>query len=134
MQKIFTLKIAGMAGQGIKSSGILYARFANRSGKHIYNYIEYPSVIRGGHNVMQINISDEEVMGPSSKTDFASVVCDSRFTRSVRFSVFPGITVDTRSGSKKDCFDFSAPPWPTRMLGESMANGSQPQRFICSTI
>jgi len=70
MQKIFTLKIAGMAGQGIKSSGILYARFANRSGCHIYNYIEYPSVIRGGHNVMQINISSEEVMGPSNKTDF----------------------------------------------------------------
>jgi len=70
MQKIFTLKIAGMAGQGIKSAGILYARFANRSGRFIYNYIEYPSIIRGGHNVMQINISDEEVTGPSSKTDF----------------------------------------------------------------
>ncbi|MFC1755859.1 2-oxoacid:acceptor oxidoreductase subunit alpha [Patescibacteria group bacterium] len=70
MQKIFTVKIAGMAGQGIKSAGIMYARFANRSGLHIYNYIEYPSIIRGGHNVMQINISNEEVTGPSNKTDF----------------------------------------------------------------
>ncbi len=69
-QKIFSLKIAGMAGQGIKSSGILYARFANRSGSYIYNYIEYPSIIRGGHNVMQINMSREPVLGPSNKTDF----------------------------------------------------------------
>ena len=59
-----------MAGQGIKSSGILFARFANRSGYNIYNFIEYPSVIRGGHNVMQINVSKEEVSGPSRKTDF----------------------------------------------------------------
>jgi 2-oxoglutarate ferredoxin oxidoreductase subunit alpha len=70
MEEIFTLKIAGQAGQGIKSSGITFAKFASRSGYHIYNYIEYPSIIRGGHNVMQINISTEEVMGPSSKIDF----------------------------------------------------------------
>ena len=67
--KVFTLKIGGMAGQGIKSAGIMYARFANRSGFHIYNYIEYPSIIRGGHNVMQINISHDDVLGPSDKTD-----------------------------------------------------------------
>jgi len=66
MQEVFTLKIAGMAGQGIKSSGILFAKFANRFGCHIYNYIEYPSIIRGGHNVMQINISREEVTGGGS--------------------------------------------------------------------
>jgi 2-oxoglutarate ferredoxin oxidoreductase subunit alpha len=68
-QKILRLKIAGQAGQGVKSAGLLFARFASRSGYHIFNYIEYPSLIRGGHNVMQINISDEEVIGPSSKTD-----------------------------------------------------------------
>lgn len=68
-QDIFTLKLAGEAGQGIKSAGILFARFVNRSGYNIYNYIEYPSIIRGGHNVMQINISEEPVLGPSNKTD-----------------------------------------------------------------
>ena len=78
-QDIFTLKLAGMAGQGIKSAGIMYARFANRSGCYIYNYIEYPSIIRGGHNVMQINISREEVQGPSNKTtgSFRRSSCDS---------------------------------------------------------
>lgn len=68
LNNVYTFKIAGMAGQGIKSSGITFARFAGRSGYYIYNYIEYPSIIRGGHNVMQINISNEEITGPSNTT------------------------------------------------------------------
>ena len=35
---VFKLKIAGQAGQGIKSSGLTFARFATRSGFNIYNY------------------------------------------------------------------------------------------------
>lgn len=66
---IFTIKIGGQAGQGIKSTGVLFSKFASRSGYYIYNYIEYPSIIRGGHNVMQINVSNEEVTGPTKKTD-----------------------------------------------------------------
>jgi 2-oxoglutarate ferredoxin oxidoreductase subunit alpha len=66
-KKVFTVKLAGMAGQGIKSAGLLFGRFATRSGYHVFNYIEYPSLIRGGHNVMQINVSSEEVTGPSYK-------------------------------------------------------------------
>ncbi|MBN1162594.1 2-oxoacid:acceptor oxidoreductase subunit alpha [Patescibacteria group bacterium] len=69
-QEVLTIKIAGQAGQGIKSSGILLAKFAKRSGYNVFNYIEYPSIIRGGHNVMQINISLDEVTGPSYKIDF----------------------------------------------------------------
>jgi 2-oxoglutarate ferredoxin oxidoreductase subunit alpha len=68
-QKILRLKIAGQAGQGVKSAGLMFARFASRSGYNIFNYIEYPSIIRGGHNVMQISISEKEVQGPSNTTD-----------------------------------------------------------------
>ncbi len=68
--EILSIKIGGQAGQGIKSSGFLFAKFAVRSGYNIYNYIEYPSLIRGGHSVIQINISQEEVTGPNLKTDF----------------------------------------------------------------
>jgi len=69
-QKITTIKMGGEAGQGIKSAGQMFAKVATRSGYQVYTYIEYPSLIRGGHNVMQINISEEEVLGPSEKTDF----------------------------------------------------------------
>lgn len=68
-QEFFSLKIGGQAGQGIKSAGLMFAKLATRSGYHIYTYTEYPSLIRGGHNVMQICISEEEVTGPSTRTD-----------------------------------------------------------------
>ena len=69
MSDVLKVKIGGQAGQGIKSSGLLFAKFASRSGFFVYNYTEFPSIIRGGHNVMQINVSKEKVTGPSLKTN-----------------------------------------------------------------
>lgn len=69
MAEKYSIKIGGAAGQGIKSAGLMLAKIATRSGFNIYTYTEYPSLIRGGHNVMQILISAEEVMAPSIKTD-----------------------------------------------------------------
>lgn len=69
-QNLFTIKLGGQAGQGIKSAGLMLAKIAARSGYHTYDYTEYPSLIRGGHNVMQISVSKEEVTGPIKKTDF----------------------------------------------------------------
>lgn len=68
-QEFISLKIGGYAGQGIKSAGLMFAKLATRSGYHIYTYTEYPSLIRGGHNAMQICISEEEVTAPSIRTD-----------------------------------------------------------------
>ncbi len=69
LKNIFSLKIGGAAGQGVKSAGLTLAKIATRSGYHIYTYTEYPSLIRGGHNVMQINICPDEVIAPQSQTD-----------------------------------------------------------------
>ena len=69
-ENIFRIKIAGQAGQGIKSAGLILAKFLTRQGLNIYNYIEYPSLIRGGHNVVHINFSTKKVFGPSNQTDF----------------------------------------------------------------
>lgn len=65
----FSIKIGGAAGQGIKSAGLTLSKLATRSGYHIYSYTEYPSLIRGGHNVMQIIVSEEAVFAPSKNTD-----------------------------------------------------------------
>jgi 2-oxoglutarate/2-oxoacid ferredoxin oxidoreductase subunit alpha len=70
IKSVFSVKIGGEAGQGIKSTGLMLAKFATRAGFNIYNYIEYPSLIRGGHNVMQVNVSTEVVTGPFLKCDF----------------------------------------------------------------
>ncbi len=68
--KVYSIKIGGMAGQGIKSAGLNFAKVAARSGYNIYNYIEYPSLIRGGHNVMQTTFSLDEVHSQIQSVDF----------------------------------------------------------------
>ena len=57
--KPFTFKIGGEAGFGIMSSGLAFSKLATRSGYFIFDYAEYPSIIRGGHNVMQVTVADK---------------------------------------------------------------------------
>lgn len=59
-----------MAGQGIKSTGLNFSKIAARSGYNIKNYIEYPSLIRGGHNAMQITFSLDKVFSQIKTIDF----------------------------------------------------------------
>ena len=67
--QIISLKIGGPAGTGVKSIGLLFAKLAARSGYQIYNHIEFPSLVRGGHNVMQVNFSTREVAAPRKTSD-----------------------------------------------------------------
>ena len=54
---------------GIKSIGLMLAKIASRSGYQICDNTEYPSLIRGGHNVTQVNFSIEEVTAPRLNSD-----------------------------------------------------------------
>jgi 2-oxoglutarate/2-oxoacid ferredoxin oxidoreductase subunit alpha len=67
---IFTLTIGGQAGQGIKAIGLLLAKIATRLGKNVYTYSEYPSLIKGGHNLTQVSISKESVTAPRKTSEF----------------------------------------------------------------
>ena len=58
---MFTCVIGGEAGFGIMSAGSAIAKLAVRSGYHTFDYSEYPSIVRGGHNVMYITIDDKPV-------------------------------------------------------------------------
>ncbi len=69
MNKKLSIKIAGEAGFGIKSSGMMLARIFMRSGYHTFENLEYPSLIRGGHNTFQLDISDEEVGSNTENID-----------------------------------------------------------------
>ncbi len=64
-----TVKIGGEAGFGIMTTGLLMGKIATRSGYHAFEYPEYPSLIRGGHNVIEIRISDEDVFSQEKKVD-----------------------------------------------------------------
>ena len=61
--------IGGKAGQGInKVSGIVSKILINQ-GYFIFNYRDYPSIIRGGHNFNVLSISDKEISSHESKID-----------------------------------------------------------------
>jgi len=51
-----TIKIGGEAGFGIKVAGATLARIFSRAGYQLYDYTEYPSLIRGGHNAYELTI------------------------------------------------------------------------------
>jgi 2-oxoglutarate ferredoxin oxidoreductase subunit alpha len=69
-QEIFSLTIGGAAGQGVKAAGLMLAKIAARLGKHVYTYSEYPSLIKGGHNLTQVSISKESVTAPRKTNEF----------------------------------------------------------------
>ncbi len=66
----FNFRIAGEAGYGIASAGLVLAKIALRSGYFVFDYSEYPSLIRGGHNVYSARVSKEEVYSPYLPVDF----------------------------------------------------------------
>jgi len=69
MNKVWTVKIAGPAGTGIKSAGLLLAQILNESAYYLKDYSEYPSLVRGGHNTYQISFSADEVFGVHKMVD-----------------------------------------------------------------
>lgn len=69
----FLWKIGGEAGFGIMTTGLLFAKFASRFGYHVFDYNEYPSLIRGGHNTYEVLISDEPTT--ASKQPIDVLVC-----------------------------------------------------------
>ncbi|OGB76015.1 hypothetical protein A2476_02130, partial [candidate division CPR3 bacterium RIFOXYC2_FULL_35_7] len=74
MSKIdFTWKIGGEAGFGIASAGLIFAKTLNRLNYYVYGYLEYPSLIRGGHNVYEVHVSGEPVYSQERQVDL--LVC-----------------------------------------------------------
>lgn len=60
-RQVYTVKIAGPAGMGVKSAGQILAEVLVNLGFHLFDYTEYPSLVRGGHNTYQISFSTSPV-------------------------------------------------------------------------
>ena len=56
-----SIKIAGQAGQGLQSISELLIKVLKTKGMHVFAVQDYMSRIRGGHNFMQIRISDNPI-------------------------------------------------------------------------
>jgi 2-oxoglutarate ferredoxin oxidoreductase subunit alpha len=66
---LLSIMIGGEAGYGIMTSGEILARSFSRAGLHVHTDVEYPSLIRGGHNTYQVVASRREVRGIVEKVD-----------------------------------------------------------------
>ncbi len=53
--------IGGEAGYGIMTVGVMMAKIMTRLGLSVFDYVEYPSLIRGGHNAYYVRSSDVEI-------------------------------------------------------------------------
>ncbi len=65
----FSWKIAGVAGDGILSAGMLFAKTCMRGGLNVFAVSEYPSLIRGGHNNLDVIVREEKVYAQTKKID-----------------------------------------------------------------
>jgi 2-oxoglutarate ferredoxin oxidoreductase subunit alpha len=65
----FNIVIAGEAGQGLKTVESLLTKTFSRHGYYLFSSKDYMSRIRGGHNFMQLRISDQKVDGPTEGID-----------------------------------------------------------------
>lgn len=83
IERPFTFKIGGEAGFGIMSTGLEFSKIASRSGYYVFDYAEYPSIIRGGHNVVQTNVATWPVHSPYQHTDFLVALNQETITRHV---------------------------------------------------
>lgn len=62
MTQELTWTIGAPAGFGIKASGTVFSRAMARGGLTVFDYVEYPSLIRGGHNAFTARVSDEQIL------------------------------------------------------------------------
>jgi 2-oxoglutarate ferredoxin oxidoreductase subunit alpha len=62
-------KIGGEAGYGIMTTGLIFAKVCSRAGLRVFDHIEYPSLIRGGHNTYQVTAEVEEVFSHVKHVD-----------------------------------------------------------------
>lgn len=62
-------KVAGFAGEGIMTTGLLFSKTCARHGLHIFDYTEYPSLIRGGHNTYQVYANQNKAYAQKRQLD-----------------------------------------------------------------
>ncbi|MHB8360629.1 MAG: 2-oxoacid:acceptor oxidoreductase subunit alpha [Thermoplasmataceae archaeon] len=63
------VRIAGAAGDGVQSAGLIMARVFSRSGLHVSTYNYYQSIIRGGQSWYQIRVASEKVKNQGDGLD-----------------------------------------------------------------
>lgn len=70
---IYTLIVAGKAGEGVKKAAQVIAGILCSRGKSVIQADDYQSLIKGGHNYSTVTASDEDVWATYDKADL--IIC-----------------------------------------------------------
>ncbi len=74
MPEVFSVKLAGPAGTGIMSAGEILFHSLVSTGYYCQGYPEYPSLIKGGHNVYLITLSENPYPVNSEHVDLLAAL------------------------------------------------------------
>lgn len=65
-----TFKLGGAAGSGIFTIGSSLAKVLKHSGMNVYTCKDYPSLIKGGHNLFMIHTCEDKIYSNIKRLDF----------------------------------------------------------------
>ena len=68
--KEVSVLVGGRAGDGINNAGAMVAQLLNHLGYFVYISVDYPSLIRGGHNFALVRAADEPVGAYNDRIDY----------------------------------------------------------------
>jgi len=77
----YSILIGGAAGQGIETVVELLEKIIKRAGFNIFTYKDYMSMVRGGHNFMQIRFSENEIFTYCNEIDVIFAMTDETIAR-----------------------------------------------------
>jgi Pyruvate:ferredoxin oxidoreductase and related 2-oxoacid:ferredoxin oxidoreductases, gamma subunit len=69
MPEDFNWAIGGEAGDGINSTGKIFAQALSRAGRHVFTSKDFASRIRGGYTAYKIRTSTENVQSVVDRLD-----------------------------------------------------------------
>ncbi len=92
--------IGGKAGQGINAVSGVVAESLAKNGYFTFNYRDYPSLIRGGHNFNVLSVSDEKVGSVESGLDIIAALDEKTLEIHKSELKKDGIIIDTKKFEK----------------------------------
>src|SRR3989344_227709 len=88
--------MGGAAGQGINKISSIVSNVIKNHGYFTFNYRDYQSLIRGGHNFNTLSISDEPISSHDSKIDIV-VALNKRAIETHQFALKKeGVLIDSK--------------------------------------
>ena len=70
MRDEISVLVGGRAGDGIAEAGMVIARLYNQLGYCLYQYLDYPSLIRGGHNFAIVRAAGKKIGAHRDGVDY----------------------------------------------------------------